>query len=279
METRYKILGIILILTVLLFGYRTINSTYITASFTELRPFHGNIPVYYKGMKIGKARDIKLDSNYKNSLLSIQIYGRNHKIPDNTKIYLKKSVHGKIHKDYLELIPSPNPSTKFIKNGSWLVGKCTVDIEQFLRNSEPEEVEELKSNLSKASENLNMSLEGLLELLVMIQDVVAENRAGIKTSVNNLENVSKDLSNTTTKINNSVSESQLSDVISNIEKASLNLDEITGNIAETGVVGVNEIIIKTNCILDDTSCITKGLRETMSKRFGGLRLMFGKVVD
>ena len=68
-------------------------------------------------------------------------------------------------------------------------------------------------------------------------------------------------------------------MFSNVQNLTKTTNSITENIRDTGVVGINEIIVKTNCILDDTNCLTKGVRKSMSKPFGGIRLMFGKVVD
>lgn len=270
--------GILIIIASILV-YREFNSTYITAKFSDLRPFHGNIPVYYKGVKIGKARDIKTSDDYNFSLLKIQLFGKNHKLPSNTKVYLKKEVKGKHFDDYLELILPETSSGEFIKRGSTLEGKCAVDIEHFLRNQEPEEVENLKSNLSQTVENANLSLQTLAELFGLAQDILAENRINIKGSVSNLERSSRNITDTTSKINNSVSQKQISDVFSNVENLTKTTNSITDSIRDTGVVGINEIIMKTNCILDDTNCISKGVRKTMSKPFGGIRLMFGKVVD
>lgn len=279
MKKLIPILLLIPIIFILHFLYREINSFYITASFKDLRPFHGNIPVYYKGIKIGKAKDIKHSNSYEESLLRIQIYGRKHKIPDNAKVYLKKEVRGKRHYDYLELVMPETPSGKYIKENSWLEGKCSIDIEHFLRNQEPDDIENLRANIVKASENLNETLESVAGLFGMAEDMLAENRPALRNSVNNLEYTTQNVTTATQKVNNAISEEQLSETLLNIQNASSKTYSITESIVDTSMVGVNEIITKTNCILDDTNCITKGIRRSMSKPFGGLRLMFGKVVD
>lgn len=262
----------ILLLIPIFFLYKSINSTYITATFKDLRPFHSNIPVYYKGIKIGRAKDIRHSNDYQHTLLRIQLYGRKHKLPTNTKVYLKKEIRGKRHYDYLELIMPDTPESTFLKNGSWIEGKCSVDIEHFLRNQDPDDIENLRANIVQASENLNNTLESVAGLFAMGQDILSENRPTIKKSVNNVETA-------TNKINNVISEKQLSTTFTNIENATAKTYSITENFSDTGMSGINGILVKTNCILDDTNCITQGVRKTMSKRFGGLRLMFGKVVD
>lgn len=279
MKKFITILILIPIIFVIHFLYREINSFYITASFRDLRPFYGNIPVYYKGIKIGRAKDIRHSNDYENSLLRIQIFGKNHKIPDNAKIYLKKEVRGKSHYDYLELVMPETPSGKYIKEDSWLEGKCSIDIENFLRNQDPDDIENLRANLVKASDNLNVTLESVAGLFDLASGVLAENRPAFKKSVDNLETSTKNITNTTNKIDNAISEEQLSATLENIENITSKTNDITGNIIDTSMVGVNEIITKTNCILDDANCITKGIRRSMSKPFGGFRLMFGKVVD
>lgn len=279
MKKFVPILILIPIIFVIHFLYREVNSFYITVSFKDLRPFHGNIPVYYKGIKIGKAKDIRHSNDYENSLLRIQIFGKKHKIPDNAKVYLKKEVRGKRHYDYLEFVMPETPSNSYIKESSWLEGKCSIDIENFLRNQDPEDIENLRVNLVKASENLNVTLESVAGLFDLAEGMLAENRPAFKNSVENLEASTKNITNATNKINNSISEEQLSTTLENIQTITTKTNDITGNIIDTSMVGVNEIITKTNCILDDTNCITKGIRRSMSKPFGGFRLMFGKVVD
>lgn len=272
MKKYIPILLLIPIIFVIHFLYREINSFYITAMFKDLRPFHGNIPVYYKGIKIGRAKDLRPSNSYEHSLLRIQIYGRKHKIPDNVKVYLKKEIRGKRHCDYLELVMPESPSGTYIKENSWIEGKCSVDIEHFLRNQDPDDIENLRANIVQASENLNSTLESIAGLFGMGQDILAENRPTIRKSVSNVETA-------TNKINNVISEEQLSTTFTNIENTTAKTYSITENFSDTGMSGINGIITKTNCILDDTNCITQGVRKTMSKRFGGLRLMFGKVVD
>lgn len=279
MKKYISILLLIPIIFVIHFLYREINSFYITAMFKDLRPFHGNIPVYYKGIKIGQSKNLRHSNDYQHSLLRIQIYGRKHKIPDNIRVYLKKEIRGKKHYDYLELVLPEVSSNTYIKENSWLEGKCSTDIEEFLRNQDPEDIENMRANLVQASENLNNTLDSVAGLFGMAQDILAENRPAIKTSVNNFEYTSKNITNATRKVNDVISEEQLSETLSNIQNTASKTYSITQNFSDTGMSGINSILTKTNCILDDTNCLTKGVRKTMSKPFGGLRLMFGKVVD
>ena len=279
MKKHLTILILILILLSTWWLYREINSTKITVSFKELRPTQNRLNVYYKGIKIGRAKEIRHSNDYHNTLLRVQLYGRNHKLPTNTKVYLKKQIQGKRHIDYLELVEPEAPTNEYIKQNSWLKGHVAVDIEEFLRNQEGESVETIKTNLVQASENINNTLESIIELISIIQEIANENRNSIKQSITNAEISTKNLSNTTQKINNSITEKELSSILNNLERTSSNTYSITKNISDTSIVGVDEIITKTNSILDDTSVIVKGIQCKMSKSFSGFRLMFGKVIE
>lgn len=262
------------------FAYREINSIYITAKFEELRPIKNRIPVYYKGIKIGIAKDMKHSKDYMHTLLRIQIFGNTLKIPDNTIVYLKKDIQeNKNTKDYLEFVIKDTPSTTYLKNGSVIEGKCSVDMAHFLSNQEPDDIDNIKENLAQASENLNTTLEGVIELTNMLEEIVAENRNSLKTTVNNIENSTQNVDNLSSKINDAVTEENLSTTINNIKNITEKSFEITDKVSKTDINGINKLITTTNCILDDTNCIVNGIRNTMSKRFGGMRLIFGKVVD
>lgn len=126
----------ILILVTTLCLYREINSTKITVSFKEVHQMQNRMNVYYKGIKIGRAKEIKYSNNYYNTLLRVQLFGKNHKITTNTKVYLKKQMQGRRYLDYLELVDPEEPTNEYIKNNSWLKGQVALDLEEFLRNQE-----------------------------------------------------------------------------------------------------------------------------------------------
>ena len=53
----------------------------ITASFKELEPFKHNIPVYYKGFRLGKTTQIHPGEDYQTTLIDMRIKNKGVKLP------------------------------------------------------------------------------------------------------------------------------------------------------------------------------------------------------
>lgn len=58
-----------IILLIIYIIYKQITYTHITVQFHELRPIENKIPVYYKGIVIGKATEKKHTDDYKHTLI------------------------------------------------------------------------------------------------------------------------------------------------------------------------------------------------------------------
>ena len=90
--------------------YKFFVQFYIIAEFEELRPHLNNIPVYYKGIVVGKAGEKTHSKDYKHTLMRINLYKNNMLLPENSTIFLKKEKRGKRERDFLELIYPKKPS-------------------------------------------------------------------------------------------------------------------------------------------------------------------------
>ena len=105
MKKYFYLASIAILLGLGFYIYKLTTYTYITVKFSELRPFHHRIPVYYKGIVVGKALDRNHTDDYKYTLVNVVLYAKNLMLPDNTKVLLKKEKRNneKAH-DFLELI-------------------------------------------------------------------------------------------------------------------------------------------------------------------------------
>ena len=143
-------------------------------------------------------------------------------------------------------------------------------------------VKQVKNNILSASENLNVSLDALAGMFLIIQDVIGENRENLKNASYNLNQTAQNINNATKKIDNVIEEERLSNTFNNIENTTLGLHNLMHN-ANGTVDGVNhtlpDTLQNTNEITANVNAITCGLRQTLSKNFGGLRLFFGKVIE
>lgn len=258
--------------------YKLTTYTYVTAKFKELRPIHEKLPVYYKGLVVGKAREQRHSEDYNHTLIHLVLYPKNLLLPDNTTVMLKKEKHHDKEHDFLELVYPKEPSTTMIADGAVLEGKATVDVDTFMANQNPDDLEAIKQNLAQSSENLNVALEGLAMVFESVNEILKENQKNLYTTTGNLSKATRNLDNVTQKIDKSMQQKRLDNTISNLETLSANLNGTT-----TSVNGVIPHIDATMCqvqgLATNANAISCGVRKTLRKRFGGLRLLFGKVID
>ena len=258
--------------------YKLTTYTYVTAKFKELRPIHEKLPVYYKGLVVGKAREQRHSEDYNHTLIHLVLYPKNLLLPDNTTVMLKKEKHHDKERDFLELVYPKEPSSTMIADGAVLEGKATVDVDTFMANQNPDDLDAIKQNLAQSSENLNVALEGLAMVFESVNEILKENQKNLYTTTGNLSKATRNLDNVTQKIDKSVQQKRLDNTISNLETLSANLNGTT-----TSVNGVIPHVDATMCqvqgLATNANAISCGVRKTLRKRFGGLRLLFGKVID
>ena len=255
---------------------------HITAVFENLRPFDGNIAVYYKGIKIGKAADRVHNDDGIRTNVKITLRNKKLKLPLNTKAVLKKRIKNDKEIDYIELVYPEVPSEKYIKENSHINGYTTIDVKEYLKNQTPEDLDKIKSNLLTASENLYTTLDSIGGLFVLLQDILQENRANIKNSSSNFKDTTHNINKVTKKIDNIIIEEQWNNTFRNLENSTGGLHNFTHNINNTILdfdKTIPDTLQNTNEITDNLSSITCGIRQTLSKKFGGLRLFFGKVIQ
>ena len=285
MKKLFYIFALIIIAGLGFYIYKLTTYTYVTAKFRELRPIHEKLPVYYKGLVVGKAREQRHSDDFNHTLIRLVLYPKNLLLPENTIVMLKKEKHHDKERDFLELVYPKEPSNVMISNGSELEGKATVDIDTFMSNQNPEDLESIRHNLAESSENLNNALEGLSMVFESVNDILKENQKNLYTTTGNLSKATQNLDNMTTKFNKSIQQKSLENAVSNLEASTKNLETLSANLNGT-TTGVNEVIPHidaTMCqvqgLATNANAISCGVRKTLRKRFGGLRLIFGQVID
>lgn len=276
---KYIILIILLIIGISFYNYKT--HQHITLIFENIRPFEGKIPVFYKGLAVGKAVESYHSDDLQHTHIKITLYSKKLKLPANTEAVLKKRIKNKKEYDYLELIYPDSPDKETISENSFIHGKSTVDIREYFISHTIEDIDKIENNLIQASENLNLSLEALTGLFVVIQDMVQENRQNILEASHNLNQTSKNINTTTKKFENSIKTEQLKQTFDYIENSTDNLNKLTSNVSDatsemniTTIPDINSTIKSANNLLGNLNSITCGIKQTLNKKFGGLRLLF-----
>ena len=265
---------------IIIFNY--FSHTHITAVFSDVRPFDDKIDVFYKGAKIGTATNKEHSKDFKRTNVKITLFNKNLKLPLNTKAVLKKRIKYDNEIDYIELIYPEVPSEKYIKEFSHINGYSTVDIKEYLKNQNPEDLDKIKSNLLSASENLYTTLDAIGGMFVLVQDILQENRGNIKNSTSNFKDTTHNISKVTQKIDNIIVEEQWNNTFKNLENSTGGLHNFTNNVNNTIMdfdKTLPDTMQNTNQITENLSSITCGIKQTLKKNFGGLRLFFGKVIQ
>lgn len=285
MRKLFYIFFLIILVGLGIYIYKLTTYTYVTAKFSELRPIHEKLPVYYKGLVIGKAREQRHSDDFNHTLIRLVLYPKNLLLPDNTTVLLKKEKHNDKERDFLELVYPKEPSNIMIANGSIIEGKATVDIDEFMKNQNADDLEAIRHNLAQSSENLNNAIEGLSMVFESVNEILKENQKNLYTTTGNLSKATQNLDNMTSKFNKSIQQKNLENAVSNLEASTKNLETMSENLTGT-TSGVNEVIPHaeaTMCqvqgLAANANAISCGIRKTLRKRFGGLRLLFGKVID
>lgn len=284
---------IFVILSTLMCIYRFHTYTYLTVEFNDARPVRNKIPVYYKGYRIGKVEKIRPNDNFQTTLVTIVLYPKNLKLPKNTTALLTREKRERKEIDFINLIYPEKPSDTTLTDGDIINGFTTVDIENYFSSKAlTGELDTLTNNANNLMESLKLTSDALTEFLNILSDTVDENRPAIKTMTNNLAQMSNSFRLFALKMNNSMSETQLKNTFSNLDKTSSsvvvttkniegiteNIDSITGDISSQGAQ-ISSSIENAEIITKNLADITGGIRNTMSKNFGGLRLIFGKPIS
>ena len=262
----------ILFFIIAYFIYQEFACMHLTAKFKELRPLHGRIPIYYKGIVIGKTMGIKHSFDGEHTLIKLLLYPNKLLLPENTVVYLKKEKKNNKEQDFLEFIYPKKPSNIMISNYSVLNGYVSSDMDMFLSNQNPESLEAFKKNLIKTTENLANATESLAELLDNLNSTLNSSKENIINTTQNIENM-------TGKFDNSINQNKLNETISNIETTTESINNILDDTSNSVMPTINATTENVNNITENINAITCGVRKTLRKKCGMLRLIFGQVID
>lgn len=286
MNNLYKSLIVIAILSAIgisYYIYRT--STFITAEFNNLRPFHDRAPVYYNGFKIGKVTKVRPNKTYTATIVTIRLHPHDLKLPINISANLKKERDRRDKKfDYIDLIMPENPSPYLIKDGDRIAGKTTVELETYLANQDPDSLDAIKEDFANTVKNLNVTIQTLGDLFGTLNSMAEEMKPNVvkassdlSASTTNIVSVSKNIRLLSGNVNGALSEERMNSTAKNMQIVSKNVKIMTNEINKS-IPQIGCTITEMNKVLCNLDEMTSGLNRTMKKPFGGLRLIFGSPI-
>lgn len=291
------ILGVILGIAGFAFIVHNLFNIHITAVFEDLEPFPKNLNVYYKGFKLGRTVRVHPSKDFTNTHVEIILNAKNLSLPDNTTAKMKS----KNKKDYIELEYPSAPSITYLKNHSVIYGKKGLNIGDYIdKQAEAGGLDEIKENLNNTVASAGDTLDALTELFGTANDILKDLRPSLKITGENLAAMSQNLAETSAELNQSVRPKRLHNSFANIEQttrnielttknleqASLNISNVTAHVNNNTITIMDCVIANSNTIIDNinkilanTNDIVNGFKVTLSKRFGGMKIMFGKPIS
>ena len=275
----------VLIIFLWIYIYKALNYVHISAKFPELRPIHQKLDVYYKGLKVGCAKEKIHSNDFRHTIIKITLYSKKLLLPINTEIHLKKEKRKNKEIDFLELIYPKEPSNVMLANGAQINGVSTVDLDTFFSNQHPDDIALIKDNLAKSSQNLSDALSAIAMVFMLINEILEQNQENFYFVTKDLSKTIKNLSSATFKVNQAIKQQVLNSTFGNIEETTSNLRIISSDFTNT-TKDINKTIPNVDLslknfqgITSNLNSITCGIKQTLKKPFGGLRLLFGKVIS
>lgn len=275
-----KVIVLVLLFTILIsYGISKIydhSRPHIIVRFSESGPLYKNMPVCFKGYRIGQTQRVMLSDDYKYTLVKVVLYPKNPKLPKDIAGVVKK--HDMLG-NYIDLIPSDEPSSTLLKNGDIIDGKPLFDVGTFLAKIDDSDI------LIPLLQNYSDTALNISKASTKVENFFSDSSTILKDNRQNLKHTTESLNNLTSNFNTSFSKEKLNNTTSSINKSTANIEKITENAknitqnVDCATKNLDKTVAKIDCTASNVKVITGGFREVMGKRFAGLRILFGKPLN
>lgn len=281
-----KIYVIILCLTLATIGFLLYNKfahVSVIVKFDELEPFEKQMNVYYKGFKVGRTTKIYPDKNYENTFIEMRLYPYNINLPDNIEAKIKRTKTS----TYINIIAPASPSIKRISNNQIIKGKSTKDINSLINDSLGEDgLDEIIDDATNLMETANVTVKNLGDIFLQVNEIITEIRGDINIAADNLAKTTTNLEKMSANLSNGLDEESIKGSVTNIEETTKNikeitknLDKITNQIDKQTIPIVNSVLCETNSTVKNVNEITGGIKNTLKKKRGLSKILFGKPIS
>ena len=282
MYKKYFIIAV-LITVFLFYLFYIIGTTKITIHFEDLEPLKQHLPVYYNGFKIGHTTKVYPDKDYKSTMVDTRLVLKKLVLPANTSAVIRR----KDKKDYIELEYPDVPYIERLRHKDVIEGHLEINFEHFLQDqAESGGLDEIKENLNTTVVSLGQTFDAITDLVNEANEILKDARPLIQDSVNNINITSKNLADSSSEIKTSIEKGYVDKALYNLEQTSGNLVITTQNTSgfteglnKQSNVLLNCLLKNLNTVICNINQIVIGIGNTLKKRFGGLRLVFGKTMS
>lgn len=268
------------------FIFKILSYTYITVEYTKLRPFRGYPPVIYNGFKIGRCIGIRPNKSYTKSRMTLVLFPKDLNLPRNTYAEFRRVKINDKNRDFVELVYPSSPSLEKLKTKNIIKGTSMFQVEEFFQNQNPEDLKSIQRDIAKTIKDLDNTILSLGDLFKTMQNLAVQNQNNLYKTTQNISNASNNLNQITSKFNYAINQnelentfSQLNSSLGNIKETTQNLTILTDSIDKQIPTTINSQIMHVDNIINNVDDITCGIKNTLSKNFGGLRIIFGKTIN
>lgn len=268
---------------ILFYLFYIIGTTKITIHFEDLEPLKQHLPVYYNGFKLGHTTKIYPDKDFKSTMVDIRIVLKNLTLPANTSAYLRR----KDKKDYIELEYPKSPYIQKLRHKDIIEGHLGASFEHFLQNqADSGGLDEIKENMNNTIISAGQTFDALTGMLEVLTDILKDAKPFIQDSIENVNLTSKNLADSSFEIKRTIEKGYFDKALYNIQETSNNLvlttkntSTFTGNLDQKSSILLNCLLKNLNTVVKNINEIVIGIGNTLQKRLGGLRLIFGKAIS
>lgn len=263
--------------------YNKFDHLNLIVKFSELEPFEKQLPVYYRGFKVGNSTRIYPDKHYKYTYVKLQVYPANVELPKN----IRARVQQINKKDFINLIAPEDASVILLKNGDMIDGEISKDINKLLSDKlSSGGLDDIFNESTTLMESANVTVKNLGELFAQINSILTDVRGDIILASSNLAKTTTNLENISANLNTSLDKESMSNSVDNIEKTTENIKIITDDIKniteqidKATVPIVNSVLCQTNSTMKNANEITGGIKNTLKKHMGLGKVLFGKPIS
>lgn len=282
-----KDLLIILMFFLVILGIYLYNTQYyVIVRFNELGPLSKNMAVYYKGFKVGRISKLSPDDDFKHILVKVTLSTSDLELPQNTIVTVERFPNGEL---YLQFLYPQSPSLNPLRRGDLVEGIAPYSLEQFMLSQNVSGMTDIVSEhivqalraADAANQEINIFFKTTTKLINVNSKGITTSVNNVKTMTENLAKMSQNLNQTSEKLNNAIEEQGLKDAASNIKDTTGNIKVITENISSATkdlnktMQKVDDALAQVSTTAQNIDSVANGLNQTLGKRFGGMRVMFG----
>lgn len=260
-----------------------LGHTKVVVNFEDLQPFNHILPVYFKGFKLGHTAKVYLAPDFNSTIVELKLRLKDIRLPENTTAVIRRHDD----RDYIELVYPTSPHLAYIRNNTVIKGEKGINFEHYLQDQANNGgLDEIKLNINNTIKSAGDTFEALTGMITVITEILEDAKPTINAAVNNFNQTTKNLSESSESINRSIQKGYIDKTLYNLELSSGNLNATTQNFSSLSLNANKQSINLFNCFLKNINTVTCninqiviGLGNTMKKRFGGLRLIFGKTMS